>query len=52
MLNQDGKIGSDYKPRQQDREEDDTYCPHCGGRGVPTNHYLYRCQELDCGRYW
>lgn len=54
---QDGKIGTDYKPVRIPRARRDTYCPHCATgefefQGVPTNRYLYRCTNYDCGRYW
>lgn len=47
MLNLDS-----YDPNPLPREKKDKSCPHCSHAGEPTNHYLYRCMNTDCGRYW
>lgn len=52
MLIQDGKIGSDYKPQYIGRPSWERCCPHCDTEGKPSNRYLYRCSNPDCGRYW
>lgn len=52
MLNQDGKIGSDYQPPFIERPDEDRWCPYCLGEGYRTNRYLYRCNTPECGRYW
>lgn len=52
MLIQDGKVGSGYIVDPIPRKEEDWYCPHCGTIGDPSNRYLYRCSNPECGRYW
>jgi ssDNA-binding Zn-finger/Zn-ribbon topoisomerase 1 len=51
-VNNDGKIGSEYKPKYHPRSY--STCPHCGtGELIRTNRYLYRCTNYEeCGRYW
>jgi NADH pyrophosphatase NudC (nudix superfamily) len=43
---------SDYVPTPLPREHEYRFCPHCGTRGEPSNKYLYRCQQYECGRYF
>lgn len=43
---------SEFKPEPLPREMQYKFCPHCGFRGYPTNKYLYRCGQQDCGRYF
>ena len=43
---------SDYKPVPLARKFEFMFCPHCETRGQPTNRYLFRCQNVDCGRYF
>ena len=47
MLNPDT-----YDPQPLPREAVDKICPVCGCFGEPTNHYLYRCANSECGKYW
>ena len=47
ILNQDT-----YDPKPLPREVKDKMCPHCDHIGYPTNRYLYRCANNDCGRYF
>jgi hypothetical protein len=47
MLNPDT-----YDPKPLPRKEIDKICPHCDRIGYPTNHYLYRCENKECGRYF
>jgi hypothetical protein len=41
-----------YDPKPLPRDVKDTFCPHCNTSGEPTNHYLYKCTSVECGRYW
>lgn len=52
MLTQDGKVGDDYTVTPIERHIFDKTCPHCDSQGNPTNRYLYRCTNPNCGRYW
>ena len=52
MLIQDGKVGSGYKVIPLPRTEHEEYCPYCNWHGDPSNRYLYRCSNPECGRYW
>jgi hypothetical protein len=46
-------LPSDFKrPKPLPREHEYKFCPHCGTRGEPSNKYLYRCQQYECGRYF
>ena len=47
MLNPDT-----YDPKPKPRYVHETMCPHCYNHGYPTNHYLYRCYNIECGRYF
>ena len=47
MLNPDT-----YDPNPLPRSVENTFCPHCDSVGYPTNHYLYRCDNVECGRYF
>lgn len=43
---------SDFVPQPLDRMSEYKFCPHCETRGEPTNRYLYRCKNNECGRYF
>lgn len=41
-----------YDPNPLPRNSEEKICPHCDHFGDPTNRYLYRCENPECGRYF